>query len=1217
MRNIFYVSLISLLVLVSCKLKDTPTDSTSGTTTITVLSPNGGENIMEGSSFEIKWNATSVSFVSIHFSADNGATWQTVKDSVQNSGSFVWFPVPNTISNQCLISVASSSVSDQSNAVFSIIKNTNESLRLVSPVGNEIWEAGSQKPIKWYSSGLDSVKIEYTTNNGNTWNFIGVDKKNTGIYYWEPIPNTPSTLAKIRISDAKDSMPSAESPNAFTIEPEPKITVQVPNGGEQWLSGTNRMISWQSENIENVKIAYTTNNGYNWTTIVESTPSVGFYEWKALPDLNSKLCKVRVYDAKDGEPWDVSNETFEITNQVSQAVEITSPNGGEKWQAGTNQNITWTSAGVPKVKIDFTSNNGLTWNNVITDLPNAGAYEWNVPNTLSTQCLIRLSDASDNEPVDQSNKTFQIVPKPEIKVLSPNGGETWTAGVLDTLRWQSVGVENVTILYTPNNGKTWNTLVEKTPSSGKYAASFTEPSNQYKIKIYDNETGSPIDESDGTFTVLPEPKITVVTPNGEEEWYSGASDNIKWSSANIENVKIEYTTNNGAGWTTIVDNTPSDGVYEWTNIPKLSSLLCRIRISDAIDGIPADVSDDNFTIIDKSNQRVTVTKPNGGEQWDAGTPQQITWEASGMSNVKIEYTINNGNSWSTIVASTPSTGFYTWNQVPNTPSTNCKIRVSDASDGTPSDDSDQFFTIKPAPSIKVVSPNGGETLQSGSTNEIRWTSQNVKSVKIEYTTNGGGDWTTLTVDNSNTGAFNWTNIPNVNSYQCKIKISDAVNGSPFDESDNNFTITNQTVKSLTIISPNGGEDWEAGTKQNITWSSSAVNNVKVELTTDKGNSWQTLAANVTGGAYEWNISENLNSTQCQIRLSDANEAEISDISNGTFTISPRKWITVTGPQSKVYKSNEAVTITWQSGGMKYVGIKYTTTNGVADPYNPAFTVLADKYVAATGSYTTYFSKPSDQYFVVVYNADDNSNGTPSNNSPGFSVEKATTSSIAITSPNGGEQWLKSTATSGTDTYHPYEIRWQATGMTNVKIEWSTNGGGSWNTVYGADNVINNGFYVWAPGAHGEKIDSSDNCLVRISNPEGSLSDESNGFFSLHTSKKIRIDYPNGGQYFYMTADEILNPQASARWPLPINWTSYAISGNVNIYYSLQNGAAGTWKTLVLNYPSTGIYNWDYQFGANAELTPSTLLRFKIVDAADTKIWDTNDGPVNLHVIKPD
>jgi hypothetical protein len=1209
-RTILLLTIIftSVFILTSCELKDDVIDSSDSTSTVTihVTAPNIGESIEEGSSFNITWEATGTTLVNILCSYDNGTTWTTIADSLSNSGVYTWL-VPNQISSQCKIKIVSSNgegydISDKS---FSIIKNSTESLTIVSPVGGESWEGGTEKQIKWRSTGLDSVRLDYTTDNGNHWTQITVDKKNTGIYYWEPVPSVLSNLAKIRIMDAKDGDPSVESANVFSLIPEPKLRIISPNGGETLYSAGNRKLEWVSENIENVKIAYSSNNGASWNTIIESTPSVGFYNWVNIPNFNSQNCKIRIYDSADSEPWDVSDSVFTITNQVVQTLEVTSPNGDENWQAGTAKNITWNSGGVTQVKIEYTTNNGIDWNLIVNQLPNTGAYEWNVPNSLSTQCLIRVSDALDGEPVDQSNSKFSIVPKPELKILSPNGGETWAAGQVDTIKWYSVGIENIAVSVTTTNGIVWDEVVKSTESDGVYAVSFTVPSNQYKIKIYDADNEYPVDESDGTFTVTAEPSISVVVPNGGEEWFAGSKDNIKWSSTNIEDVKLEYTTNNGATWSLINSSIPSSGVYSWNPVPNVSSVLCRVRISDAKEAIPSDISDENFTI--NNVQLIEVTSPNGTEIWKTGSAQSITWNATGIKDVKIEYTINNGQTWTILEESLESTGYYSWEQIPNSPSTNCKVRVSDADDGAPSDESDAFFSIAaevPVASIKVTKPNGGEVFLAGATQAITWVSENIENVKIEYTTNGGAQWYTIIESIPSTGTYSWVNVPSLNSSQCKVRISDAADGIPTDISDVNFEISNQVIKSITILSPNGGEKWEAGTNHNITWNASNVNKVKIELTTNQGSTWTTIVDSTSGGAYEWNLDESLNATQCQIRLSDYYDKNVSDISDGTFTISPRKWLVVTGPETRVYKSNEPITISWESSGIENVGIKYTSTNGVANTYNPAFTELA-VVGAANGSYTTYFSKPSTEYFVVVYNADEGADKMPSNNSPGFTVEAARTTLITVLTPNGQEQWLSYPI------MNSYEIKWEGYGVENVKIEWSTNGGFSWDVI--TESTPNDGLISWTPTIN----DSSDNCLIRISDvSDKTISDVSDEFFSLHKDKWVRVEAPNGGEDYYPPDGEL---KASDNWPMLIQWTSYAVS-SVDIYYSLDNGV--TWKTIVTNYQSTGAYPWDFVYGEDSgylgPVVPypnwSTLGRIKVVEHGGS-VEDVSDGPFWLNVKK--
>ncbi|HEX5745114.1 MAG TPA: lamin tail domain-containing protein [Archangium sp.] len=89
---------------------------------------------------------------------------------------------------------------------------------------------------------------------------------------------------------------------------------------------------------------------------------------------------------------------------------------------------------------------------------------------------------------------------------------------------------------------------------------------------------------------------------------------------------------------------------------------------------------------------ITVGSPNGGESYAAGSAQSITWTATGVTSVKIEYTLN-GSTWTPLTASTSaSTGSYGWT-VPSTTTTTAKVRVSDASNSAITDTSDANFSI--------------------------------------------------------------------------------------------------------------------------------------------------------------------------------------------------------------------------------------------------------------------------------------------------------------------------------------------------------------------------------------------------------------------------------------------------------------------------------------------------------------------------------------------
>jgi endonuclease/exonuclease/phosphatase family metal-dependent hydrolase len=89
---------------------------------------------------------------------------------------------------------------------------------------------------------------------------------------------------------------------------------------------------------------------------------------------------------------------------------------------------------------------------------------------------------------------------------------------------------------------------------------------------------------------------------------------------------------------------------------------------------------------------------------------------------------------------------------------------------------------------------------------------------------------------------------------------------------------------VTVTSPNGGESWAGGGSRSITWTSSAVTNVKLEYTLN-GSTWSVITASTAAaaGSYAWTVP-NSATTAARVRVSDASNAAVSDVSNAAFTI---------------------------------------------------------------------------------------------------------------------------------------------------------------------------------------------------------------------------------------------------------------------------------------------------------------------------------------------
>ncbi|MGE5796951.1 MAG: SGNH/GDSL hydrolase family protein [Ignavibacteria bacterium] len=99
----------------------------------------------------------------------------------------------------------------------------------------------------------------------------------------------------------------------------------------------------------------------------------------------------------------------EFAYSQSAHITVISPNGGEVWEANSVQTITWKSYNVSKVKIEFSWDDGYSWN-VIEEDYNAlsSAFTWKVSDAQSPDFLIKVSDASNPLIYDISNKQFTV-----------------------------------------------------------------------------------------------------------------------------------------------------------------------------------------------------------------------------------------------------------------------------------------------------------------------------------------------------------------------------------------------------------------------------------------------------------------------------------------------------------------------------------------------------------------------------------------------------------------------------------------------------------------------------------------------------------------------------------------------------------------------------------------------------------------------------------------
>ena len=114
----------------------------------------------------------------------------------------------------------------------------------------------------------------------------------------------------------------------------------------------------------------------------------------------------------------------------------------------------------------------------------------------------------------------------------------------------------------------------------------------------------------------------------------------------------------------------------------------------------------------------TLTSPNGGELWQQGTVHNITWNSVSTpgSNVKLEYTTDGGNTWTTIVESTPDNGSYAWT-VPSLPGP-FQIRATSTGGLTVTDSTDTPFRVTGLPDKLIFAQQPAQATASESATPV-------------------------------------------------------------------------------------------------------------------------------------------------------------------------------------------------------------------------------------------------------------------------------------------------------------------------------------------------------------------------------------------------------------------------------------------------------------------------------------------------------------------
>lgn len=375
-----------------------------------------------------------------------------------------------------------------------------------------------------------------------------------------------------------------------------KLNLIRPNGNEVLQANTQEKIIWTSSDIDTIAIEYSLDSGKSWNWITQSTPaSSGQYLW-SVPDTVSGTCKIHIFDPARPKRTDISFRNFKISDKK---LVLKRPNGGEIFFGDSLELITWESKNVSTLNIYFSSDNGKNWNStVLSKIASEQSHLWKVRNLNSENCLIKIVDRNDTTISDISEYPFTIIRSfhPEIRLISPNGGEIFSKNKYEQIEFYAIDVDSVKIEINYLNGLNpymVNKNLKIESSITKYnwfLLDEVEVSDSCKIVISSLDDNNVKDISDSFFKidnniyVLDKDtdnclKDISIIPNPAEDFVA-----LQFDYTNSEMLRFEFFTYSGKKINSIVPENISSGIniikFDIKDFPS-GAILIKISSTDS------------------------------------------------------------------------------------------------------------------------------------------------------------------------------------------------------------------------------------------------------------------------------------------------------------------------------------------------------------------------------------------------------------------------------------------------------------------------------------------------------------------------------------------------------------------------------------------------------------------------------------------------------------
>lgn len=667
---------------------------------VTLISPNGGENYGTGSTELMIWTSNddrSLQWAKVYVSYDNEESFELI-DSIGGPISELEFVVPEYfITNQAYVKVE---VSDWgNNIVEDISDNSFNIIDIIIPNGNIITPAESfsapentEIVIQWDGEDnilLDSTAIYFKNNYDSLYQIGLVHSSINEFNFLLPFGITEEATIIINLKDTAGNSNSIQSP-FFSITDNTEPVVSIEDITEVAIA-QNFPISWNASDnlaLRSHHIYFSPHNSTNFTFIDSVIGDSFNYNWIVPNHVSSDArIMIKTFDSTNLTSTDTT-DFFNIIDTISPNILILYPTGETIALENTILNLEWEASDnieLDSVSIFFSNNNGEDYIYVSTVSGIDTIFQYLVPNGITNTAIIKLKaiDLYDNYSFTETD-IFTIIDNtpPEISLIELN--QVYSINQTMNIEWVASDndvIENINLFYLIDSN-----LIEIDSLNGSISSyEWIIPnivSEQVNLVITARDASNFITtDTSSTFNIIDliPPIIEITTETADLVLKENDTLDISWignDNIGLDSLYIYYKSSLETNFTFL--NSISTLNYETSVIIPFgisAESYIRLDISD-ISGNSASDTTDFFLVTDNTPPELSFLSPSDGMEFDIDSDLELSWIAydnGTLDYIDLYYKTEEIDDFINIILGHNPELPFNW-VIPNSPSDNVTIR---------------------------------------------------------------------------------------------------------------------------------------------------------------------------------------------------------------------------------------------------------------------------------------------------------------------------------------------------------------------------------------------------------------------------------------------------------------------------------------------------------------------------------------------------------------